>query len=251
MPLTASGGVLRLATTTSTHDSGLLDEIIPEFEHKHNVRVDIVAAGTGRALKLGEAGDVDVVLVHAREEEEAFLASGHATRREDVMFNTFEILGPPDDPAQIRNLFAGESLQKIARQKEKFISRGDDSGTHKREQKIWQTSGGFTLWSEYLETGQGMASTLMMAHEKQAYVLVDRGTYLRFQRKIELVPLAATDDSLRNPYGVLNVNPAKSSAIKAELSQKMCDFLISPITQQRIKQFSINGESLFFPLHLD
>ncbi|MEQ8838618.1 MAG: substrate-binding domain-containing protein [Lacipirellulaceae bacterium] len=243
---------LRLATTTSTRDSGLLDELLPAFEKQHNVRVDVIATGTGKALKLGEAGDVDVVLVHARAAEEAFMETGHGIRREDVMANTFEIVCPTDDPADVKGSRPSEALRKIAATKTKFLSRGDDSGTHKRELQLWKNAGGLTPWSEYIETGQGMGATLTIADEMQGYALTDRGTYLRFKSKVDLVPLISGSPEeipeMANPYGVIVVNPRKSDAINAKLANAFIDYLISDTAQQKIAKFQVEGEALFSPV---
>jgi len=242
--------VLRLATTTSTRDSGLLDVLVPTFERQQNVRVDVIAVGTGNALKLGEAGDVDVVFVHAREAEDAFMAAGHGIRREDVMYNTFEILGPTNDPAAIRSSDPKSALQKIAAGNFRFVSRGDDSGTHKRELALWKKGDGRPSWPEYIETGQGMGVTLTMADEMQAYVLTDRGTYLRFKNKIDLVPLVTGSHGLRNPYGIIVVNPTKHPAVRADLANALVDYLVSANVQKNIQSYQIEGESLFYPLRL-
>jgi tungstate transport system substrate-binding protein len=242
--------VLRLATTTSTRDSGLLDELVPPFEMQHQARVDVVAVGTGKALKLGEAGDCDVVMVHARAAEDAFMAAGHGRRREDVMYNTFQILGPQSDPAGIRDSSPAVALEKIAAGKFRFVSRSDDSGTHKRELTLWQSAGGLKPWPEYIETGQGMGATLNIAHEMQAYVLTDRGTYLNFRDKIDLAPLVADAAELRNPYGVIVVDHSEDSDLNSGLPDRFADYLISPPAQSLIRDYQIHGESLFYPLHL-
>ena len=239
--------VLRLATTTSTRDSGLLDELLPSFEARHGVRVDVIAAGTGKALRLGEAGDVDVVLVHARAAEDAFMAAGHGARRVDVMFNAFEILGPAEDPAGIRNLEPAVALRHIARSGKRFISRADDSGTHKRELLLW--GGDVERWSGYIEAGQGMGRTLIIADQMLAYVLADRGTYLAFKEKIELIPLVSGAPELRNPYGAMAVNPAKHDRIQGELADAFLDYLVSSETQRKIASHRIADEPLFHPLH--
>jgi len=238
--------VLRIATTTSTRDSGLLDLLIPAFEQQQNVRVDVIAAGTGKALKLGEAGDVDVVLVHARQAEDAFMAAGFGCRREDVMVNQFELLGPADDPAKIRGLPAQEALQRIAKGGFRLVSRGDDSGTHKRELELWAKAR--PDWDRYLETGQGMGPTLIIADQMLAYVLADRGTYLRFRPKIDLVPLAAQSPEMKNPYGILVVRIKQQPAAQTELAHAMVDYFISPPVQTLIQNFRLEGETLFFPL---
>lgn len=242
--------VLRLAVTTSTRDSGLLDLLVPIFEREHRVRVDVIAVGTGAALKLGEAGDVDVVLVHARQAEDAFMAAAHGIRREDVMYNTFELLGPPNDPAGIRNLDPIVALQKIASAQQPFVSRGDESGTHIREKQLWEAAGERPAWDDYVESGQGMGATLTIADELNAYVLTDRGTYLKFKPKIRLIPLAAAAPPLRNSYGILVVNPQTHPGVRADLADAFVDFMISPQSQQRIRNYTIAGEPLFYPLRL-
>lgn len=241
---------LRLAVTTSTQDSGILDVLVPLFEAEHAVRVDVIPVGTGKALKLGSRGDVDVVLVHARQAEDAFLAAGHASRREDVMFNTFELLGPPDDPAGIRGRDPVASLRTVAEHNHRFISRGDDSGTHQREKSLWASGGGRPDWPGYIEAGQGMGATLIMADQMSAYVLTDRGTYLRFRDKIDLVPLAAASSNMRNPYGILTVNPDRHPGVNHALADRFVDFLIAPEAQRIIRDFRVAGEPLFYPLRL-
>ncbi|NOY30469.1 MAG: solute-binding protein [Planctomycetes bacterium] len=238
--------VLRLATTTSTRDSGLLDLLIPTFEQQQDVRVDVIAAGTGKALKLGEAGDVDVVLVHARQAEETFMAAGFGCRREEVMVNQFELLGPADDPAKIRGMLTPEALQRIARGGFRMVSRGDDSGTHKRELELWAQAR--PDWDQYVETGQGMGPSLIIADQMFAYVLSDRGTYLRFRPKIDLVPLTAQSPDMKNPYGIMVVHIEEQPAAQTELAQAMVDYFISPQVQTMIQNFRLEGEPLFFPL---
>ncbi len=242
--------VLRLAVTTSTRDSGLLDLLVPGFEKEHNVRVDIIAVGTGAALKLGEAGDVDVVFVHARTAEDNFMAAGHGVRREDVMYNTFEILGPAADPARVQGMKPTEALNTIAASGQRFVSRGDNSGTHRREIELWDAGKGRPTWEGYVESGQGMSATLTMADEMNAYVLSDRGTYLKFKQKIGLVPLVTSSPNLRNPYGIMVVNPQKHPRIQNELAQKFVDFMISAAVQKMIGEYKIGGEQLFYPLKL-
>jgi len=242
--------VLRLATTTSTRDSGLLDVLLPPFETEHNARVDVIAVGTGKALKLGEAGDCDVVLVHARAAEDDFMAAGHGGRREDVMYNTFEILGPPADPASVKDLDPAAALQKIADGGFRFVSRSDDSGTHKRELQLWEAAGGLTAWPEYIETGQGMGASLTIADEMQAYVLADRGTFLSFQDKVNLIPLVSGPSELQNPYGVIVVSPENQPSASSELANELVDYLITPQTQAMIRDYQVQGESLFYPMHL-
>ena len=247
----SSNHVLRIAVTTSTRDSGLLDVLVPEFEKEQGVRVDIIAAGTGKALKLGETGDVDVVLVHARQAEEEFMSAGHGIRREDVMFNTFEIVGPKNDPAGIRDMDPVRALNKIAKEGQQFVSRGDDSGTHKRELNLWSKDGIRPDWDNYIENGQGMGATLTMADQLHAYTLTDRGTYLAMQETIDLVPLSAATDELKNPYGIIVVDPNKHERINERAGQAFVDFIISARAQKVIRDFKVDGESLFHPLRLE
>ncbi|MBI82596.1 MAG: tungsten ABC transporter substrate-binding protein [Planctomycetaceae bacterium] len=241
---------LRIAVTSSTFDSGLFDRLIPLFETQHNVAVDVIVAGSEKSLKLGKQGNVDLVWVHARTAEDEFMAAGDGIRREDVMYNTFEILGPASDPAGVRGGGLTEALQAISRGQYRFISRGDRSGTHQRELSLWTTAGEMPNWEQYIKSNQGMGPTLVMADQKDAYVLADRGTYLKFKDKINLVPLVQSPEELANPYGILVVNPAKHPAIKGALAQKFVDFLISPATQRLIREYKIEGEQLFYPLHL-
>lgn len=240
--------VLRLAVTTSTRDSGLLEVILPDFESEHDARVDVVAVGTGAAIKLGESGDVDAILCHARKQELEFIQAGHGTRREDVMHNSFVLLGPSSDPAGIRGTTATEGLTLIRNSKQPFVSRGDQSGTHQRELQIWnQACSGLEQWDGYLETGQGMGNSLIVADQKQAYMLCDYGTYLKFNSKIELVPLIDTGRELENPYGVLTVNPDKNEQIQASLAEAFVDYLIAPETQRVIGEYRVEGAVLFHP----
>ncbi len=251
VPPNSINNVLRLATTSSTRDSGLLDELLPLFEEANACRVDVVAVGTGAALRLGEAGDVDVLLVHARRAEEAFMSARHGTRHEELMYNDFVLLGPENDPAQIRGIDPVKALKQIASAKQCFVSRGDDSGTHKRELLLWQQAGGRPEWNSYLEGGQCMGPTLMIANEKRSYVLADMGTYLNFLDKISLVPLVTKSASLRNPYAVIVVNPKKHDRINSRLAEALVSFLISGETQQAIADYQIDGKQLFHPVRLD
>lgn len=239
---------LRLATTTSTENSGLLAWLLPPFEEAANVRVETIAVGTGKALKLGERGDADVVLVHARAREDAFVEAGFGVDRRDVMWNDFVILGPPDDPAGVRGMQdAAAALAKIGAAGARFVSRGDDSGTHIREKALWERAGGRPDWEGYWATGQGMGPTLTVADEKQTYVLADRGTYLAYGRKVDLDVLVEGDPALRNPYGVIRVNPARHPHVAAEAARKLVDYLTSPEGQARIEAFRKEGEVLFHP----
>lgn len=237
--------VLKVASTTSTRDSGLLDILLPEFEKDYDCRVDLIAVGTGAALKLGEAGDVDAVFVHARSAEQRFMDEGHGIRHEPVMHNFFIIAGPADDPAGAKGSDAVRALQRISAGQHRLISRGDDSGTHQREQSLWQRLGCRPEWDNFIESGQGMAPTLIMADEMNAYVLTDEGTWLKQCAKFQIVPLVRSAADLKNPYSLIVVNPDKHSAVNSELADRFADFLISNEAQQLITNYKINGQRLF------
>jgi tungstate transport system substrate-binding protein len=239
---------LRLAVTTSTRDTGLLDVLVAQFERQEKVRVDVIAVGTGKALKLGERGDVDVLLVHAQEQEEQFLAAGHGVRREQVMFNHFVLLGPACDPAGARGLSAVEALGRIAAGGHPFVSRADSSGTHRRELMLWEKAGGRPQWREYIESGRGMGAALVMANELDAYILADEGTSLAFKMKITLESLAVKNEDLLNPYSVIAVNPTAHERINEALADAFVNYLISAQAQDMIADFSVAGRQLFHPL---
>lgn len=247
----ATGDRLILATTTSTRDSGLLDVILPVFEAQEGVEVDVVAVGTGQALQLGEDGNADVVLVHARALEDAFMEEGHGVRREDVMFNDFIIVGPPDDPAGIAGMTdAAAAFAAIAEAQAPFVSRGDESGTHTKEKAIWSAAGIEPSGDWYVSAGQGMGAVLTLADEQQAYTLSDRATYLaRTLEGTELVIVTEGDPILFNPYGVIAVNPEKSEQINPEYAEAFIDWLISVPTQEIISEFGVDefGSPLFTP----
>jgi tungstate transport system substrate-binding protein len=240
-----------LATTTSTEDSGLLTAILPDFEEQYNVDVEVIAVGTGQALTLGEDGNADVLLVHARAREDAFMEQGHGTRREDVMYNDFVIVGPGDDPAGIEGMSdAAAAFAQIAKTESPFVSRGDDSGTHTKEKTIWAAAGIEPTGDWYNSAGQGMGAVLTIADEEQAYTLSDRATYLaRTLEGTDLVILVEGDPILFNPYGVMAVNPDKGDHIKADLAQQFVDWLISVPTQEKIAEFGVEefGAPLFTP----
>ena len=242
---------LLLATTTSTENSGLLAYLLPDFEAEHGAKVDVVAVGTGQALKMGEEGNADVLLVHARAREDAFMDAGHGVRREDVMYNDFVIVGPEADPAGIQGMTdAGEALKAIAEAEAVFVSRGDDSGTHTKEKAIWAAAGVEPSGDWYVSAGQGMGAVLTMANEQKAYTLSDRATYLaRTLEGTDLVILVEGDPSLFNPYGVIAINPDKGEHIKSELANTFIDWLISVETQTKISQFGMEefGAPLFTP----
>lgn len=248
---TQAGQTLILATTTSTDDSGLLDYILPDFEQEYNVQVNVIAVGTGQALTLGEDGNADVLLVHARAREDAFMDAGHGVRREDVMYNDFVILGPPDDPARIEGMTdAAEAFKQIASSESQFVSRGDDSGTHTKEKAIWSAAGIDPAGDWYISAGQGMGAVLTMANEQNAHTLSDRATYLaRTLEGTDLQIIVEGDPILFNPYGVIAVNPDKNSEINAELANTFIDWLISVPVQEKISQFGTEefGMPLFTP----
>ncbi|RMF86936.1 MAG: tungsten ABC transporter substrate-binding protein, partial [Nitrospinota bacterium] len=201
---------LRLSTTTSTENSGLLAVLLPPFEKRFRVKVDVIPVGTGKALALARNGDVDVTLVHARSLEDQFVAEGYGVNRRDVMYNDFVLVGPPEDPAGIQQAkSAVEAFQRIAKTQALFLSRGDNSGTHVKEKTLWQEAGITPQGRWYLEAGKGMGATLTMADEKGAYTLSDRGTYLSMKHRLQLPILFAGDPRLFNPYGIIAVNPAK------------------------------------------
>ncbi|NLE76038.1 MAG: solute-binding protein [Chloroflexi bacterium] len=247
----AAAGNLILATTTSTQDSGLLDVILPEFTKQSGIQVDVIAVGTGQSLKLGEDGNADVVLVHARASEDAFMAAGHGVRREDVMYNDFVIVGPEADPAGIKGQAdAAQALKMIADAKAPFVSRGDESGTHVKEKAVWAKAAIEPAGDWYISAGQGMGAVLTMADEQQAYTLSDRATYLaRTLEGTELVILMEGDPILFNPYGVMAVNPSKGPHIKADFATQFIDWLVSLPTQELISTFGVDkfGAPLFTP----
>jgi tungstate transport system substrate-binding protein len=243
--------VLILATTTSTENSGLLAAILPDFEEQFNTSVDVIAVGTGQAIALGEDGNADVLLVHARAKEDAFMEAGHGSRREDVMYNDFIIVGPADDPAGIQGMAsAAEAFAALAAAETPFVSRGDDSGTHTKEKAIWAEAGIEPEGDWYIAAGQGMGAVLTMADEQQAYTLSDRATYLaRTLEGIDLEILVEGDPVLFNPYGVIAVNPDKGEHIKADQANNFIDWLVSVPTQELISEFGLAdfGSPLFTP----
>jgi len=246
--LPAGPGRLRLATTTSTENSGLLAELIPPFEDRTGLKVDVIAAGTGQALKLGQAGDVDLVLVHARASEDAFVAAGYGVNRRDVMHNDFIVLGPSWDPAGVRGMgSAAEALKAIAGRRVSFVSRGDDSGTHKKERALWKQACLSPEGRWYREVGQGMGAVITMSDDMQAYTLADRGTYLSMKSTISLEVLVEGDPQLFNPYGVIAVNPAKHPHVNYQGAMRFITWITSPEGQNIIGAFQKEGQVLFYP----
>ncbi len=239
---------LIMATTTSTENSGLLDELIPPFEEKFDVRVDVVAVGTGAAIKHGENGDADIIFVHAREAEAEFIDAGYGVNRRDVMYNDFVILGPPSDPAGIEDSeSAVGAFEKISDNGEEFVSRGDDSGTHKKEISLWENAEIKPEDPWYIESGQGMGQTINMADEREAYVLADRGTYLAYMGEIDLEILNSGDPDLFNPYGIIPVNPAYHPHVNYQMAMAFVGYLTSQEGQKIINNYSRQGEQLFYP----
>jgi tungstate transport system substrate-binding protein len=238
---------LRLATTTSTENSGLLAELLPPFEQANDCQVDVIAVGTGKAIKLGETGDVDVVMVHARSKEDKFVADGFGVDRRDVMYNDFVLLGPDSDPAGIKGVTdIAAAIAKIAAANITFVSRGDDSGTHSREKQLWKAADIAPAGDWYLEAGRGMGEVIIMAGERQGYTLSDRGTYLAFKEKTPLRVAVEGDNRLFNPYGVIMVNPVKHPHVKVALATKFLDFLTSAQAKALISGYRRGGEQLFY-----
>ena len=267
--------ILKMSTTTSTQSSGLLDLLLPELKKDTGIRVKVIAKGTGAAIRDGVDGNVDVIFVHAKAREEKFITDGYGTKRYAVMHNDFIILGPAKDPAGIRGITdVKEALKKIAATSSLFISRGDDSGTHTKEQALWKSSGlnldkrtttivkkgkkreitfiypkGSEKW--YFSIGQGMGKTITFAEEKQAYTLADRGTYLKYKfgrsSGLDLELHCQGDVALANPYGVIPINPKKHAHTKIQLAEEFAGWLISEKGQALIKNYKLQGKQLFYP----
>ena len=252
-PSTAQSRDVILATTTSTRDAGLLDSLLPVFERQTRYTVKVVAVGSGQALAMGRRGDADVVLSHAPDAERALVDSGYFVSRRLVMHNDFLIVGPPTDPGELRGMTDPVvALQQIAQREAPFVSRGDQSGTHQMEQKLWRAAaikppGGGGGW--YTESGHGMAETLQMADQKRAYTITDRATYLAWRDKLQLVPLVEGDPRLYNVYHVLELNSHNAPRINIAGGRAFADFLVSPQAQRLIGEFGRArfGQSLFAP----
>jgi tungstate transport system substrate-binding protein len=267
--------IIKMSTTTSTQASGLLDVLLPELAKDTGIQVKVIAKGTGAAIRDGMDGNVDVIFVHAKAREEQFVGDGFGTQRYAVMHNDFVILGPPGDPAGIKGMKdAAAALKKIAAAQQPFVSRGDDSGTHTKEQDLWKATGlplensGMTVVSGgkskevkfthpmglgqwYLSIGQGMGKALTFADEKRAYTLADRGTYIKYKFgrdvPIDLEVLVEGDPLLANPYGVIPVNPKKHPHVQYDLAQQFADWLVSARGQSVIRGYKLLGQQLFFP----
>ncbi|MCD4653602.1 substrate-binding domain-containing protein [bacterium] len=236
---------ITLATTTSTENSGLLEYLHKEFSHDTGIEIRVIPRGTGAALKLGENGNCDVVMVHSRSKENTFVEQGYGTKRYDLMHNDFILLGPPADPADAKNQSISEALIRIDKTKSVFISRGDNSGTNNKEDFLWLEAG-ITPGDYRLAVGQGMGKTLIIANEKQAYTLADRGTWLAMQDKLELVIVSEGASNLANPYSIIPVNPDKHPHVKTTLVKKYISWLLSKKGQNLINIYRRNGEQLFY-----
>ena len=267
--------VLKMSTTTSTQNSGLLDILLPEFKKDTGIDVKVIAKGTGAAIRDGMDGNVDIIFVHAKTREESFVADGYGAFRFGIMHNDFVIIGPESDPANIKGTtLAKDALKKIAQKKSRFISRGDDSGTHTKEQNLWKATGislidesreiikkgkkstvsfihpgGLGKW--YVSIGQGMGDTINFAEEKQSYTLTDRGTYLKYKfgrdQGLDLDILCEGDPELFNPYGIIPVNPDKFPHVKYDMAEKLANWLVSAKAQNLIANYKIEGQQAFFP----
>jgi tungstate transport system substrate-binding protein len=239
---------LRLSTTTSTDQSGLLKVILPPFEARFHMPVDVIAVGSGKALKLAENGDVDVVLSHAPELEEAFVKAWFGVNRRDVMYNDFVFVGPTADPAYLRGASSVvDAVTKLAAARATFISRGDESGTHQKEKELWRAAQVTPGGDWYVSAGQGMGEVLLMANERQAYALTDRGTFLTYKQRGDLVVLFQGDPALFNPYTITAVNPARHPHAKYIAAMELIAWFTSQEGQKLIGSFTQGGEVLFHP----
>jgi tungstate transport system substrate-binding protein len=250
-PATAQDKSIVVASTTSTQDSGLFEYLLPIFKAKTGITVKVIAQGTGQALDTGRRGDADVVFVHARSQEEKFLAEGQGVKRFPVMYNDFVLIGPKADPARVKGMKdVSQAFQAIKDKQADFISRGDRSGTHSAELKLWKDAGIDIETAKgpwYKSIGQGMGAALNTAKASEAYVLSDRGTWIHFKNKGDLQLLGEGDKRMFNQYGVMLVNPAKHPNVKKELGQQFIDYLISPQGQKDIANYKIEGQQLFYP----
>ena len=240
---------IRLSTTTSTENSGLLKYLLPAFEAKTGIKVNVISVGTGKALELGRNGDVDVTLVHARELEDKFVQAGWGVGRRDVMYNDFIVVGPETDPARVggsKDVVA--AFAKIAASGARFISRGDNSGTDLMEKSYWQVAGTKPAGARYVSAGLGMGEVLNMAAEMRAYTLTDRATYGAYKAKTGLDILVEGDRRMFNPYGIIAVNPARHPGVNYKGAKRLIEWITSPEGQARIAAFKPAGQQLFFPV---
>ncbi|MGF1755587.1 substrate-binding domain-containing protein [Vibrio makurazakiensis] len=237
---------IKLATTTSTYHSGLLDFLLPEFEKDSGYKVDVIAAGTGKSLRMGQNGDVDLVMTHAPKAEANFVEKGYGVLPRKLMYNDFVIVGPIQDPAKIESQRSiAQVFQSIANNNVTFVSRGDDSGTHKKEMGIWAQTKMEPNFGGYRSVGQGMGPTLNMTSEMQGYTMTDRGTWLAYQNKLDLSILFQGDKALFNPYQVILVNPERYPAINYQGAKVFSDWLVNPKGQKLINEFKLKGKQLF------
>ena len=243
-----SNQVIRMATTTSTENSGLLGHLLPAFEKQSGYTVHVIAVGTGKALRMGCDGDVDVVLVHAPKSEKKFIDDGCGIKRYPVMYNDFVLVGPRSDPADIaQEQDIVKVLSQIAASKALFVSRGDDSGTHKKEKGLWKDAGATPSGSWYREAGQGMGKVLQIAGELDAYTLTDRGTWIAYRKKSPLVIVSQGDKKLHNPYGIIAVNPKRFPDLNNAGSEALIQWITSSAGQQLISNYTLSGDHLFTP----
>jgi tungstate transport system substrate-binding protein len=247
---TPASRTLILSTTTSTQDSGLLDVLVPMFERATGYSVKTISVGTGQALALAARGEADVTLAHAPTLEKKYVEEGKMSNRRLVMYNDFVVIGPAEDPARVKGLPAAEALRKIAAADARFVSRGDKSGTHALELALWKQAGLEPKGSWYVESGQGKGQTLLVANERKAYALTDRGTYLALQKRVDLPILLEKDRALLNIYSVMEVNPANGPRVNAAGGKAFADFMVSPEVQAVVKTFGVEkyGQPLFVPI---
>jgi len=239
---------IKMATTTSTENSGLLKVLLPKYEAKCNCKVQVISVGSGKAMELGKNGDVDVLLVHARESEDKFVAEAHGVNRKDVMYNDFILVGPQSDPAGIKkqkNII--EAFKQLAEGKSRFISRGDNSGTDQMEKSYWKQAGIAPKGAWFVSAGLGMGEVLTMASEMQGYTLSDRATYGAYRAKTGLDIVLAGDPKMFNPYGIIAVSPKKYPALNYDGAMDLINWITSPEGQRVIAEFKVSGEQLFFP----
>jgi tungstate transport system substrate-binding protein len=247
-PLALAQQVIRLSTTTSTENSGLLKWLLPEFEKKTSTKVNVISVGTGKALELAKNGDVDVTLVHARALEDKFMAEGWGKERYDVMYNDFIVVGPAADPAKVKgDRDVIDAFKKIAASGARFISRGDNSGTDVMEKDYWKVAAAKPAGANYVSAGLGMGEVLNMAAEMGAYTLTDRATYGAYKARTGLAILVQGDKRMFNPYGIITVDPDKHKGINYKGAKMLADWIVSPEGQARIAAFKPAGEQLFFP----
>ena len=242
----AEDKIIRLATTTSTYNSGLLDSLLPVFEKKYNAKVQVIAVGTGKALRMGRDGDVDLVMTHAPAAEKAFVDLGHGVEPQSVMYNDFVLVGPETDPAGIEGgADITDALSAIAESQSEFISRGDDSGTHKKELALWKESGSQPAFDGYKEVGQGMGKVLQISDELRGYTMADRGTWLAYKARLQLKVMIEGDKRLFNPYQVIVINPERHKGLNTQGARTLAQWLVSAEGQRMINDFRINDEVLF------